>query len=104
MARAGRHHHCEPGLHGRSHAIDDGLTRTLLDPEELIDVVDLHANLFPWPQGHHHKLAVVRGVENPAKFAVVDRNLLDVLHKAFHDPPAFVLQIFSIGSARAPCV
>src|SRR5664279_486551 len=77
----------------RAGAIENSLPGSLLDPEELVELVDFRTDLFLGLERHDDQLAVLRRVEHPTKLLVADGETLDVLHKAFHSDSSFVTSI-----------
>ena len=69
----------------RPNAIENRLTGPLLHAKELVERVDFRPDLFLGLQRHDDELAVLRRVKHPAKLVILDGEILDVLHKAFHN-------------------
>src|SRR5665647_2086851 len=69
----------------RPDATENRLTGTLLHAKELVELVDFGPDLFLGLQRHNDKLAVLCRVKHPAKIVILKSEILDVLHKAFHN-------------------
>jgi len=81
----GRNDDSEACQNRRANTIENRLSVPLLDPKELIELVDFGPNLFFGLERHDDELAVLRRVQHPAKLFVPDGKILDVLYKALHD-------------------
>jgi hypothetical protein len=68
----------------RAEAVEHRFTGALLDPEELIELVDLGADLLPGLQAHEDELAVLRRIEDLPELGVLDGERLDVLDETLH--------------------
>src|SRR5674476_1160286 len=79
----------EAGFDRRPNAIENHLTRPLLDAKELVELVDFRPDLFLGLSCHDDELAVLCRVKHLAKLAILDSETLDVLHKAFHNDSSF---------------
>jgi hypothetical protein len=67
--------------------VENSFTRPLLHSKELIELVNLHSDLFLGLQGHQNKLTVFGRVKYLAKIFVLDGHSLDILYKTFHGIP-----------------
>ena len=62
-------------------AIDDSFARPGLKAEELVDVIDLDADILARQKGHKDDLAVRRGEDDLTEIIVLERQLFDVREK-----------------------
>src|SRR5665647_633948 len=81
---AGGYEHRETGTDRRPNAVEHRFARPLLDPEELIECVDLLPDLLLGLERHEHELTVLGRVEHAPELAVLHGELFDVFDKAFH--------------------
>jgi hypothetical protein len=65
-------------------AIEYRFAGPLLDAKELVELVDFRPDFLIRLQSHDDELAVLGRVEHAPKFTVLDSEVLDVAHKAFH--------------------
>jgi hypothetical protein len=72
MVRTGRDEYCKSRTDRHPNDVEHRLTGTRLDAQELVEFVNLRADLFARLQGHDDELAVPRRVENPAETVVLD--------------------------------
>ena len=85
VIRSSRDVHGEARADLRMNAIQNGLARAFLNAKELIKLVHFHPDLFLRFQCHAHELTVLRCIKHLAKIFILDRNILYVLYKAFHN-------------------
>jgi hypothetical protein len=80
----GRNEHGEAGLNSSPGAIQYDLASPLFNTKELVDLVNLGADVFLGLQRHEDKLRVLGRVEHLAKLVIFDGETFDILHKTFH--------------------
>src|ERR1017187_6778460 len=103
VIRPCRDDHRETRSDRRPNAVENCLTGSGLHAKELVQLVNFRADLFLGLQGHYNELAVLRRVKHPTELFVLDRETLDVLHKAFHGSPFVNLTRITVISPVADC-
>jgi hypothetical protein len=79
VASASGHQYGEAGLDAMLNAVKHRLAFAFLYPEELIELVDLRADIFIGLEADHDQLAILRRVQDRAERRVPLRCLFDVV-------------------------